>query len=285
MRPTLPPRCTRLTFHVVPFVIPFESRVAIFRQSIQNDRKRLGIERHVYDRQRRHKAVIRRNNLSSDAYAALNGLGAALKSTIEIVFVDQHGLEEKGIDGGGLFKELLTRSASLKPTPEPLADAFAPVYQKKHSTRIVDCGSLRKNKNSIRILTPTLESRLSCCGTPFSVEFSAKRSTKGFSSMFDSLDSSCLNGWGSRVIVRASLVSSESALMLSAVDDLSSLDPELFEGMIFLKNYLGNVEADLSLNFTVTDDGQSFPCVTTTLAEHFRNRLWSATNDRPPPEW
>ena len=76
--------------------------------------------------------------------------------------------------------------------------------------------------------------------------------------MFGSLDSSCLNGWGSRVIVSSSLVVCESVLMLSAVDDLSSLDPELFEGMIFLKNYLGNVEADLSLNFTVTDDGQSF---------------------------
>lgn len=89
-------------------MIPFESRVAIFRQTILNDRKRLGIERHVYDRQRRHKAIIRRNHLSEDSFAHLNGLGAGLKSTVEIVFIDEHGLEEKGIDGGGLFKELLT---------------------------------------------------------------------------------------------------------------------------------------------------------------------------------
>lgn len=89
-------------------MIPFESRVAIFRQTIINDRQRLGIERHIYDRARRHRAVVRRQHLSEDSFAHLNGLGAGLKSTIEIVFVDENGVEEAGIDGGGLFKELLT---------------------------------------------------------------------------------------------------------------------------------------------------------------------------------
>jgi ubiquitin-protein ligase E3 C len=40
------------------------------------------------------------------------------------------------------------------------------------------------------------------------------------------------------------------------VDDLASLDPELYQGLIFLKNHVGNVETDLSLNFTVTDEGE-----------------------------
>lgn len=41
------------------------------------------------------------------------------------------------------------------------------------------------------------------------------------------------------------------------MDDLNSLDPELYTGLMFLKNYAGDVEADLSLNFTVTDSGTS----------------------------
>lgn len=53
--------------------------------------------------------MVRRTNLAEDAYAHLNGLGAELKKRIEIVFIDEHGMEESGIDGGGLFKELLTR--------------------------------------------------------------------------------------------------------------------------------------------------------------------------------
>lgn len=93
----------------VPFVIPFETRVAVFRQFIENDRTRLGLERGRYDRRKRSRAVIRRNSISEDAYAHLNGLGPALKGTIEIVFINQFGEEESGIDGGGLFKELLTR--------------------------------------------------------------------------------------------------------------------------------------------------------------------------------
>jgi ubiquitin-protein ligase E3 C len=36
---------------------------------------------------------------------------------------------------------------------------------------------------------------------------------------------------------------------------LATLDPELYNGLIFLKNYTGNIEADLSLNFTINDDG------------------------------
>ncbi|TNY22063.1 hypothetical protein DMC30DRAFT_173988, partial [Rhodotorula diobovata] len=37
------------------------------------------------------------------------------------------------------------------------------------------------------------------------------------------------------------------------LDDLASLDPELYRGLVSLKNYAGNVE-DLSLNFTITEE-------------------------------
>lgn len=39
----------------------------------------------------------------------------------------------------------------------------------------------------------------------------------------------------------------------SFLDDLSSLDPDLYQGLIFLKHYSGNPE-DLSLNFTVAEE-------------------------------
>jgi ubiquitin-protein ligase E3 C len=41
----------------------------------------------------------------------------------------------------------------------------------------------------------------------------------------------------------------------SFLDDLASLDPELYNGLIFLKHYDGNLE-DLALNFTVATDGK-----------------------------
>jgi ubiquitin-protein ligase E3 C len=36
------------------------------------------------------------------------------------------------------------------------------------------------------------------------------------------------------------------------LDDLPSLDPELYQGLIFLKNYTGDVEKDFALNFTIS---------------------------------
>jgi len=40
----------------------------------------------------------------------------------------------------------------------------------------------------------------------------------------------------------------------SFLDDLSSLDPDLYNGLIFLKHYTGSVE-ELSLNFTMAVEG------------------------------
>ena len=44
----------------------------------------------------------------------------------------------------------------------------------------------------------------------------------------------------------------------SYLDDLASLDPELYKNLLFLKNYTGNPE-DLSLTFAVVEDGAFSP--------------------------
>lgn len=41
----------------------------------------------------------------------------------------------------------------------------------------------------------------------------------------------------------------------SYLDDLASLDFELYKSLLFLKNYAGNPE-DLSLTFAATEDGE-----------------------------
>jgi ubiquitin-protein ligase E3 C len=39
------------------------------------------------------------------------------------------------------------------------------------------------------------------------------------------------------------------------VEDLPSLDKDLYTGLMALKNYPGDVESDFSLNFTITEEG------------------------------
>ena len=76
-----------------------------------------------------------------DGFEQLNKLGESLKSRIQIRFIDRHGMEEAGIDGGGLFKEFMEclvkegfdpNAALFKPTsdnrlyPNPAAQGLVP---------------------------------------------------------------------------------------------------------------------------------------------------------------
>lgn len=92
----------------IPFVVPFEVRVEIFRQFIQLDRDRLGIADSRAVWLARQRARVRRGHVAEDGYDQLNVPGDQLKGPIEISFIDKFGEAEMGIDGGGLFKEFLT---------------------------------------------------------------------------------------------------------------------------------------------------------------------------------
>jgi len=98
----------------IPFVIPFETRVSVFRQLIYNDRQREAnlsrtTFRDPFMRQPGQKATIRRGHVADDGFQLLHNLGGhGMKQRLQIQFLDEFGNEEAGIDGGGLFKEFLT---------------------------------------------------------------------------------------------------------------------------------------------------------------------------------
>ncbi len=54
----------------------------------------------------------------TDGFDGLNNLGPALKSRVRIQFVDQHGIPEAGIDGGGLFKDFMEELVRMGFNPE-----------------------------------------------------------------------------------------------------------------------------------------------------------------------
>ncbi len=90
----------------IPFVVPFEQRVEIFRMFVQNDKKRNNIDE-TYSRPRT-AVTVRRDHIFEDGFSSLNSLDVELKNKVAISFVDKFGLDEAGIDGGGVFKEFLT---------------------------------------------------------------------------------------------------------------------------------------------------------------------------------
>lgn len=66
----------------------------------------------------------------------------------------------------------------------------------------------------------------------------------------------------------------------SLLDDLASLDPALYQGLIFLKNYTGDPE-ELSLNFTVAEEG-ALQIVTRTTLQSYLNHNQSLVSQKPP---
>lgn len=204
----------------VPFLIPFDVRVQIFRQFVHIDATKNEIYRDQF--RRRQSVTIRRSHIAQDGFARLNPLGAELKKPLEIIFVDQWGNKEPGIDGGGLFKEFLT---SL------VREAFD---TNRGLWLASDTQELYPNPHSYAVKQEQLE------WYAFLGRVIGKALYEG-------------------ILVDAKFAGFFLAKMLgkqSYLDDLGSidgLDKELYRGLISLKNYVGNVE-DLSLNFTVTDE-------------------------------
>ena len=98
----------------MPFIIPFKTRVLIFRRFIYMDqvKSRGAIDADFMNMLNpgsgRHQAQIRREHEFEDAYEQFYNLGSALKQPISITFVDRFDAPEAGIDGGGVTKEFLT---------------------------------------------------------------------------------------------------------------------------------------------------------------------------------
>jgi len=74
----------------IPFAIPFETRVSMFRNFVANDMVNRGVDRHR--RTGRTRVSVRRGNVAQDGFDKLEG--ADLKAPIEISFIDQFGQEE-----------------------------------------------------------------------------------------------------------------------------------------------------------------------------------------------
>lgn len=77
----------------IPFAIPFEARVNIFRSFILNDKRNIGTDVRSYDEFRgRTHVTVRRGHVAEDGFDKLGD--ANLKRPIGITFIDQFGEAE-----------------------------------------------------------------------------------------------------------------------------------------------------------------------------------------------
>jgi ubiquitin-protein ligase E3 C len=143
-----------------------------------------------------------------------------LKGRVSITFVDHYGMQEAGIDGGGVFKEFLTSI---------VRQAFDTNYGLFMNT-------------SDQLLYPNPHSYAKQSTQLMHYEFLGRILGKA---LYEGILID---------VAFAGFFLSKCLGQVNYLDDLPSLDPELYRGLMNLKNFDGNFE-DLSLDFTVSDEG------------------------------
>ncbi|OBT41030.1 hypothetical protein VE00_08404 [Pseudogymnoascus sp. WSF 3629] len=247
----------------MPYVIPFKTRVQIFRQFAHQDqyRRRSGnTDPDVWrmlnmpfpgEGNSRHHARIRRDNVLEDAFGQFFNLGEGLKEPIQITFVDKFDNVEAGIDGGGVTKEFLTTV-----TNEAFRSVNGPGYFVTNDQNLLypnpaavdQCKDVLRKQGWQESDTEWNESITQLLKR---YEFLGRVVGKclyegilvdiGFSGFF-------LLKWAS-----TATADSASELRYQAnINDLRDLDESLYQGLLQLKNYTGNAE-DFALDFTIDD--------------------------------
>lgn len=96
----------------IPNTVSFETRLELFIHYVEEDRRLYwnDVSRFLDTTVN----IIRRNYILEDAMYTMGHLnGPGLKQPFKVLFVDETGTREEGVDGGGLFKEFVTSVCSV----------------------------------------------------------------------------------------------------------------------------------------------------------------------------
>ncbi|ORY66710.1 HECT-domain-containing protein [Neocallimastix californiae] len=162
---------------------------------------------------------IRRTMILEDGFEQLGHLNTLqFKQTIRIKFISAHGYEEAGIDQNGVFKEFLEELCKA---------AFDP---------------------ALNLFKTTTEGYCSPSPTSYIQE--------NYLAIFEFIGKILGKALYEAIVIDFPFAQFFYAKLLSrfnTLDDLPSLDPQLYKNLTFLKHYEGNCE-DLGLTFTVDQD-------------------------------
>nr|XP_043633953.1 E3 ubiquitin-protein ligase UPL6 isoform X2 [Erigeron canadensis] len=199
-----------------PFLVPFTSRVKLFTSQLAAIKE--GTGSHAMSNRSTFK--IRRDRILEDAFNQLSTLADKdLRGVIRVTFVNEFGVEEAGIDGGGIFKDFMeniTRAAFdtqyglFKETIDHLLypNPGSGMIHEQHLQLFHFLGIILGKAMFEGILVDI----------PFATFFLSKLKQKH-----------------------------------NYLNDLPSLDPELYRHLIFLKHYEGDL-AELELYFVIVNN-------------------------------
>ncbi|XP_078443992.1 ubiquitin protein ligase 6 isoform X2 [Wolffia australiana] len=199
-----------------PFLVPFNSRVKLFTSQLLAARQR-NADQFMFSR---NQFRIRRDRIFEDAFNQLSHLSEKdLRGLIRIVFINELGVEEAGVDGGGIFKDFMEnvireafdiQYGLFKETADHLLypNPGSALVREQHLQFFHFLGTLLGKAMFEGILVDL----------PFALFFLSKLKQKH-----------------------------------NYLNDLPSLDPELYRHLLFLKHYQGNI-SELELYFVIVNN-------------------------------
>lgn len=210
---------------VCPFLVSFKRRLKLFERIVTTDRIEIQGSNEQHNLKPGVIVRIMRGRVLEDGLMTLNNLGRNMRQRIVVQYLNQAGATETGVDVGGLFKEFWTDLSNL---------AFDPNY-----------ALFRATEGSGNCLYPNPSSR-AAHGSDHIVLFEflgrilGKALYEGITiqPQFAHFFLSFLRG---------------DYNFLHMLPDLSTMDPQLYNNLMFLKTYDGDA-ADLCLTFTVAND-------------------------------
>jgi ubiquitin-protein ligase E3 C len=168
---------------------------------------------------------ITRGRLLEDGLATMNHLGSNMRRRIAVQYVNEAGVQEAGIDAGGLFKEFWTDLSAI---------AFNPNY-----------ALFRVTEGAGNCLYPNPSSG-AAHGTDHVVLFEFLGRILG-KALYEGITINPCFAHFFLSFLRGDYN------YLHMLPDLSTVDAQLYNNLMFLKTYDGDA-ADLCLTFTVTSD-------------------------------
>ncbi|XP_001354157.2 ubiquitin-protein ligase E3B [Drosophila pseudoobscura] len=208
----------------MPHIIPHDDRVKLFRKFVQNEKAVMGLTESACASPRSALIVIHRERIVEDGYRQLAAQPTqALKGVIRVRFINQQGLHEAGIDQDGVFKEFLE---------ETIKKVFDP---------------------SLNLFKTTSDQRL----YPSPISYVQDNHLQLFEFVGRMLGKAVYEGIVVDVpfasFFLSQLLGQTQQALYSCMDELPSLDAELYRSLTFIKHYKQDV-AELNLTFSVDQD-------------------------------
>ncbi|XP_031633288.1 ubiquitin-protein ligase E3B [Contarinia nasturtii] len=213
---------TQVLLSKMPHIIPHEDRVKLFRKYVHNEKAVLGLTESACASPSSALITIHRDRIVEDGYRQLAMLPpAALKGVIRVRFINQQGLDEAGIDQDGVFKEF------LEETIKKVFDPSLNLFKTTSDQRLYPSPTSHLQDNHLQLFdfVGRMLGKAVYEGIVVDVPFA----------MF----------FLSQLLQQQALY--------SCIDELPSLDQELYRSLSFVKHYQGDV-SDLDLTFSVDED-------------------------------